>query len=160
MGGGTKAHGRIAGNVYYRLRRNLEDSACLPFTGDTAVKPPTLLPYRYPDVTVACADLKFENIRGVDALINPVLIVEVLSPTTALHDQEDKFTAYKAIPSFKEYLLIAQDTFRISHYIKRGEGRWLSDEVTDRNTGLALECIGCALRLAEIYERVTITSAL
>ena len=158
MSGGTEAHGRIASNVHYRLRRNLESGPCLAFTGDAAVKTPTLLPYRYPDVSVACGDLKFETIRGVDALINPVLIVEVLSPTTALHDREDKFTAYKAIASFKEYLLIAQDALHVSHHVRQADGRWVRDDVTDGNATLALECVGSDLRLAEIYEAVTLSN--
>jgi len=158
MSGGTEAHGRISGNVYYRLRRNLEGRDCLAFTADTAVRTPTLLPYRYPDVTVACGDLKFQNIRGVDALVNPILIVEVLSPTAELHDREDKFTAYKAIRSFKEYLLIAQDALRISHHIRQEDGRWLNEEVTEANTLLSLGCINISLSPPEIYEGVAFST--
>jgi len=109
-------------------------------------------------MTVACGDLKFQNIRGVDALINPILIVEVLSPTTELHDREDKFTAYKAIPSFEEYLLIAQVALRISHHTRQEDGRWLSEEVTDANTLVSLGCIGIAFSPSEIYEGVTFSN--
>jgi len=158
MSGGTEAHGRIGGNVYFRLRQNLEGSPCLAFTGDVAVRTPTLLPYRYPDVTVACGELKFQNIRGVDALINPTLIVEVLSPTTSLHDREDKFTAYKAIPSFKEYLLIAQDKVHITRYARQEDGLWLPEEITDTKTSLSLGCIGISLSPSEVYEGVTFSN--
>src|SRR5882724_3062675 len=89
MSGGSEAHGTIAGNIFYRLRQKLEGKPCRVFTADMAVKTPTLLPYRYPDASVACGESRFENIRGVDALLNPVLIVEVLSPTTAQHDREE-----------------------------------------------------------------------
>ncbi|MGH9825264.1 MAG: Uma2 family endonuclease, partial [Blastocatellia bacterium] len=102
MSGGSKAHGRIASNVHYRLRTKLEGGPCVAYTGDTAVKTPSLLPYRYPDVTVGCGDIRFENMRGVDALLNPILIVEVLSPSTDKRDREDKFSGYKAISSFEE----------------------------------------------------------
>jgi Uma2 family endonuclease len=155
MSGGTRAHGFIASNVLYRLRQGLEGGPCVAFTGDTAVKTPTLPPYRYPDATVGCGDLKYQNIRGVDALVNPILAVEVLSPTTALHDREDKVTAYKAIPSFKEYLLIAQDKVHITHYIRQEDGLWLREEVMDAKTSLSLGCIGISLSPSEVYEGVT-----
>ena len=158
MSGGTKAHGRIGSNVLYRLRQALEGGPCVAFTGDTAVKTPTLPPYRYPDATVGCGDLKYQNIRGVDALINPILIVEVLSPTTGLHDQEDKFGAYKAIPGFKEYLLIAQDKVHITHYTRREDGLWLPEEITDTKTSLSLGCIGISLSPSEVYEGVTFSN--
>ena len=116
MSGGSKAHGRIASNILYRLRTKLEGGPCVAYTGDTAVKTPSLLPYRYTDVTVGCGELRFENIRRVDALLNPILIVEVLSPSTDKRDREDKFTAYRAISSFEEYLLIAQDTPRVIRF--------------------------------------------
>ncbi|HKF54213.1 MAG TPA: Uma2 family endonuclease [Blastocatellia bacterium] len=158
MSGGTEAHGRIGGNVFYRLRQRLEGGPCLALTGDVAVKTPTLPPYRYPDATVACGDLKFQNVRGVDALINPIVIVEVLSPTTALHDREDKFTAYKAIPTFREYLLIAQDAPQITHYIRQEDGLWLPEEVSDAKARLSLGSIGISLSPSELYEGVTFTN--
>src|SRR6516165_9681041 len=73
MSGGSEAHGIIVGNVFYRLRQKLEGKPCRAFTADTAVKTPTLLPYRYPDASVICGESSFENVRGVDALVNPVL---------------------------------------------------------------------------------------
>jgi Uma2 family endonuclease len=158
MSGGTRAHGRIASNVLYRLRQSLEGGPCVAFTGDTAVKTPTLAPYRYPDATVACGDLKYQNIRGVDALINPILIVELLSPTTALHDREDKFTAYKALPSFKEYLLIAQDELHVTHYTRQQDELWLLEEVTDPNTRVSLSSIGVSLSPSEVYEGVAFSN--
>ena len=155
MSGGSRQHGQIASNVLYRLRQRLEGGACRAFTGDVAVKTPSLSPYRYPDVTVACGQLQFENIRGVDALINPVLIVEVLSPSTASHDRENKFTAYKAIPTFKDYILVSQDAPRITHHTQGPDGTWTSAEATGPESILRLSSISCELPLSEIYEQVT-----
>lgn len=157
MSGGSRAHLRNSDNVFFRLRQKLGSGLCQAFTSLLPVKTPTLQPYRYPDATVGCGELIFETIRGVDALVNPVLIVEVLSPTSALRDREDKFHAYQAIKSFKEYLLIAQDRPHVTHYLRQPDGRWSREDVTDFNTTLKLESIDCVLSLAEIYEDVILS---
>jgi len=157
MSGGSKEHTRIDGNVYHRLRLNLSGGRCHAFTSELPVKTPTLIPYRYPDATVGCGELKFEHIRGVDALVNPTLIVEVLSPTSSIRDHNEKFTAYKAIDSFMEYLLIAQDTPQVTHYVRQSDGRWEREEITDVTAEIVLSSIGCTLSLADIYEDVTFT---
>jgi Uma2 family endonuclease len=154
MSGGSRAHGLIADNVYFRIREKLHRGTCRAFTSDTAVKTPTLLPYRYPDVTVACGNREYQNIRGVDALLNPVLIVEVLSPTTEHHDREEKFVAYQVIESFRQYLLIAQNEPRVKCYLRQADRRWSYEEVTGLDAELILDSIGCTLPLREIYEEV------
>lgn len=154
MSGGTEAHGQIAGNVFYRFRQKAEGKNCRVFTGDTAVKTPSLVPYRYPNASLVCGEAKFENIRGVDALLNPVLIVEVLSPTTERHDREDKFAAYKIILSFREYILISQDRPHITCYRLQEDGIWFREDVTDIGRTLTLESIGLSLTVGEIYEGV------
>lgn len=154
MSGGSKEHAQICSNVHFRLRQKLEGGRCRAYTSELPVKTPTLPPYRYPDVTVACGDLRFEDMRSIDALINPVLIVEVLSPTTALRDCEDKFRAYQALPSFSEYLLIAQDAPQVTHYARQTDGRWTREVHTDLDAVLTLDSIGCTLTLGEIYEDV------
>jgi Uma2 family endonuclease len=155
MSGGSRAHSRISRNAVYRMSQRLEGGPCVAFTADLPVKTPSLLPYRYPDVTVGCGDLEYQNIRGVDALINPVLIVEVMSPTTARHDQEDKFAAYQVIASFREYLLITQDAPHVSHCVRQSDGRWVREDSSQLEAVLRLESIGCELPLREIYEGVS-----
>lgn len=159
MSGGTKEHGTVSSNVHYRLRRNLEGGPCFAFTADTAIRTPTLKPYRYPDASAGCGDLKYEKIRGVDALINPVLIVEVLSPTTSRRDRSDKFKAYQVIESFKEYLLISQDIPHVRHYVRQSDGEWTAEDVTDLNAVLKLDSIGCTLSMLDIYQDVTFKAA-
>lgn len=155
MSGGSREHGQISSNVHFRLRLGLSGGHCRAFTADQAVKTPTLLPYRYPDASVACGDLAYENIRGVDALLNPVLIVEVLSATSATRDQEDKFAAYQAIKTFREYLLIAQDAPSVTQYTWQPDGRWTRRDVTGLDASLTLDSVGCALTMRDIYEDVT-----
>jgi Uma2 family endonuclease len=157
MSGGSKEHTQIDGNVHYRLRVKLSGGPCRAFTSELPVKTPTLPPYRYPDATVGCGELKFEHIRGVDALVNPRLIIEVLSSTSSIRDHTEKFTAYKAIQSFMEYLLIAQDAPQVTHYVRQSDGRWESEVITDMGAEIVLSSVGCKLSLTEIYEDVTFT---
>jgi Uma2 family endonuclease len=159
MSGGSIEHTQIAGNVFFRLRVQLSGSRCRVFNSDLAVKTPTLPPYRYPDVTVVCGEVRAERIHGQDALIDPTLIVEVLSPTIASHDHNEKFMAYQAFPSFREYLLIAQDAPRVTHYTRQADGSWLREDVTDLGATLMLDSIGCRLSLSEVYEEVQFSAA-
>ncbi|HZS49011.1 MAG TPA: Uma2 family endonuclease [Blastocatellia bacterium] len=154
MSGGSQSHNGVAGNIHYRLRQKLEGRDCRAFIFDMALKTPTFPPYRYPDVMITCGDAQFENVRGVDALINPILIVEVLSPTTARRDREEKFAAYQTIPSFKEYLLITQDLVHVSHYVRQVDGRWSREDIIDIAATLTLESIDCVLSMQEIYEGI------
>ena len=153
LSGGSREHIVICGNVFYHLRQQVPGE-CRAFTAELSVWTPTLPPYRYPDATVGCGELRFQHIHGVDALINPLLIVEVLSPTTATHDFEDKFTAYQAIPTFREYLLIAQNAPRVTHYTKQADDTWAREDVTGLDAVLTLDSIGGTLSLHDIYEDV------
>ena len=155
MSGGSRQHGRISGNTYFRLSQQLEGGPCEVFTADTAVFTPAVPPYRYPDVSVGCGELEFRNVLGVDALANPVMIVEVLSPTTEARDREAKFVAYQAIATFREYLLIAQDEPHVTHYVKSADGVWQRRDLTDPASSLTLETCKCILRLPDIYAGVT-----
>lgn len=155
MSGGSKEHSQLGSNVHYRLRLKLNGGSCRAFTSEMPIKTPTLSPYRYPDASVGCGELKFEHIRGVDALVNSTLIVEVLSPTSSMRDHNEKFTAYKAIESFREYLLIAQDAPHVTHYLRQSDGSWESEVITEMTAEIVLSSVGCTLSLAEIYEDVT-----
>lgn len=159
MSGGSREHGLISTNIILSLGLALRGGKCRAFTSDTAVKTPTLPPYRYPDASVACGELRYENIRGVDALINPVLIVEVLSPSSAERDRESKFVAYRAIETFGAYLLVAQDTPHVTLYARLPGGDWARRDVTDPEASLALDAVGCTLSMRDIYEGVTFNPA-
>jgi len=159
MSGGSQAHLQISNNVFFRLRLQLSDKPYRAYTADLPVLTPTLPPYRYPDVTVGCGELKYEHIRGVDVLINPALIVEVLSRTTEARDREDKFAAYQAIPTFGEYLLVAQDTPHVIHYTRQSDSRWMREDVMELNAELRLALIDCTLPIRDVYEEVKFRSA-
>jgi Uma2 family endonuclease len=155
MSGGSRVHGIISVNVVVALANSLRGGPCKAFTADTAIWTPALPPYRYPDASVACGELQFQRVNVLDALVNPVLIVEVLSPSTSARDEGQKFAAYKAIATVREYLLVAQDEVRVTHYTRQAGDTWTRRDVTDPEASLELESVGRALKVADIYEGVT-----
>lgn len=120
------------------------------------VKVPAAFPYRYPDASVVCGEPVFEEILGQIMLVNPILIAEVLSPSTAAYDLGDKFTAYQSIDSFVEYLLISQDRPHVIQHIRQIEGGWLRLEFDGTEAEVPIESLGISLSLREIYERVVL----
>jgi len=158
MSGASFAHVQITGNIFHALRSKLAGGPCLALNGDLAIKTPALPPYRYPDVSVACGGSKIENIRGVDALLNPVVIVEVISPTTVIRDRGDKFSAYQQISTFLEYLLVAQQFARVTHYQRKPDGLWVPQELSGTESLVHLDSLDCDLTLSEIYDGVTFSA--
>ena len=158
MSGGSRSHYRISGNVYYALARALNGGPCQPFTGDAPIWTPARPPYRYPDASVACGEPEYINKSGLDALVNPVLVVEVTSPSTAAQDEGPKFIAYQAIQTLRDYLLVSQDEPRVTHYARLEDGGWKRRDITDLDASVELEPVGCALRLRDIYDGLTFTA--
>lgn len=154
MSGGSRQHGEIASNLIFNLRRRLSEGGCRVYGSDIAVIVPAAPPYRYPDVSVACGEAQFHHTNGLDALINPTLIVEVLSPTSEAYDRGTKFEWYKSVPTFAEYLLIAQGSPHVTRRTRQPDGSWLERTVNDTEAVLRLESITCELPLREIYEGV------
>lgn len=101
-----------------------------------------------------CGRVEVERFNGADLLINPVLIIAVLSPSTEAYDRGDKLTYYKSIPSFREYLLIAQHRPHITHYVKSDAGKWDYEEANDLSSSIYLATIACTLTLSEVYREV------
>ena len=155
MSGGSRAHGTISSNVHYSLAAGLRGGKCRAYTGDMAVYTPTLLPYRYPDASVVCGEPEFKHIKGHDALVNPVVVVEVLSPSTAKLDEGPKFVAYQAVATLHEYLHVSQVEPRVTRYTRLGGDSWERRDVADLDASLELESIGCALKLRDLYDGVT-----
>lgn len=155
MSGGSDEHDQIEGNTYLLLRVGLRDRDCRVFTGNMRIKVPSLPPYRYADVSALCGKPIFETIGGVDTLINPALIIEVLSDSTEAYDRGDKFTHYKSVPSLREYLLIAQHRPHITQYTKEDDGSWSYCEVNDLSANVHLSSVDCGLELREVYRNLT-----
>jgi Uma2 family endonuclease len=155
MSGGSLAHGMISSNVHFSLALGVRGGRCRAFTGDMPVWTPTLPPYRYPDASVVCGEPEYKNKKGHDALVNPVVVVEVLSPSTAALDEGPKFVAYQAVTTLRDYLLVSQHEPRVTHYTRLEADSWQRRDVNGLDASLGLESIGCALKLRDIYEGVT-----
>ncbi len=154
MAGGSIEHGTISANVVRALGNRLAGRQCRALTSDVRVKVPAAFPYRYPDVSVVCGEPVIERNLGQEMLINPILLVEVLSSSTAADDHGDKFSAYQSIESFREYLLISQDRPHVVQYVRQPDNRWLRAEVSGLSGMLTLESLDLTLPLSEIYEQV------
>ena len=154
MSGVSPEHNQIESNLVFHLRAKLAGRNCRAFLANLRLKVPAAPPYRYADLSALCGEPRFEKIGGVDAITNPALIVEVLSESTEAYDRGDKFTYYKSIPAFGEYLLVAQRRPHVTQFIKQGEGVWLQREFNDLAEVVKLTSLGCELPLSEIYENV------
>lgn len=155
MSGASEAHYAIEGNFIAFLKLQLMAKGCTVFPGNTAIKVPSLPPFRYGDFSALCGQAVFEKIGGIDVLTNPALIVEILSPSTEAFDRGDKFSHYQSIPGFREYLLVAQHRPHLSHLIKQADGSWSYYEYNDLAEVVKLTSTGCQIKLQEIYLGVT-----
>jgi len=153
MTGASPRHVLIVSNLVGELRQQLKPRPCLVLPNDLRVHIPTTGLYTYPDIVVVCGDLQLED-EQLETLLNPTLIVEVLSPTTEAYDRGKKFEHYRTIASLAEYLLVAQDEPRIEQYVRQPDGRWLFTAFADREGTIALPSIQCQLSLAEVYDKV------
>lgn len=152
MTGASEAHNLIAGNVFAALHAQLRGRPCRTYQSDMRVKVSETGMYTYPDVIALCGAPAFEDAH-VDTLLNPNVIVEVLSASTERYDRGEKFAHYRRLGSLQEYVLVAQDRVRVEHYRRQGE-QWLLTEVADLEASLELPTLGCSIPLAEIYDRV------
>lgn len=154
MSGGSLAHDLIMGNLDRLIARQLEGNLCHVFTNNMQIKVPAALPYKYADGSVVCGEVMTEEYNGNDLLLNPLVLWDVLSSSTEAFDRGDKFTYYKSIPSFKEYLVVAQHRSHITHYVKQDSGRWDYEEANDFNARIRLSTIDCDLDLSDVYRGV------
>ena len=158
MSGASPAHAQIQINLSTLLRSQLRGRPCRLFSSDMRLKVPSRPPYRYPDLSALCGEPVFELIGGLEVLTNPTLIVEILSPTTEAFDRGDKFTYYKSIPSFSEYLLIAQHRPHVGQYIKQNGAVWSYQEFNDLTATLCVSALDSTLGLAELFQDVVFPS--
>lgn len=153
--GGSEQHNLIAGNVYASLHSQLRKRSCTVYPSDMRVSIPRTGLYTYPDVVAVCGAAQFED-QERDTLLNPTIIVEVLSPSTEMYDRGKKFQNYRTINTLAEYLLVAQDAYRIEHYVRQPDQQWLLSEATSLDQTIELPSITCSLALADVYEKVLI----
>lgn len=155
MTGASERHNLIAGNTFASLHAQMKGRPCNVYPSEMRIKVATPGLYTYPDVTVVCGGVELED-EDRDTLLNPTVIVEVLSKSTAAYDRGEKFEHYRKIPSLMEYLLVAQDKCLVEHYQRQPEDRWLLSEANSLEEVLELPAIECRLALAEVYDKVIV----
>lgn len=156
MTGASRKHNLITSNVIGALWQQLREQPCEIYPGDMRVGIPAASLYTYPDVVVVCGEPKFED-KEVDTLLNPTLLVEVLSKSTASYDRIMKFGYYRTIESLAEYLLVAQDEYRVEQYVKQMDGRWLLSDIRSPEGTLEIVSLQAVLALKEMYDKVTLS---
>lgn len=154
MSGVSDAHDQIESNFHVSLTLGLRGKPCRVFLANMRLKVPAVIPYRYADASALCGTAKFEKIGGVDVLTNPQLIVEVLSSSTQNYDSVEKFTQYKSIKSFCEYILIAQDRPHITQLVRQNKNKWLHTEYNSLEESFRLSSVDCTLKMSDLYQDV------
>ncbi len=149
--GGTRRHSLIGANILRSIGNFLEDHECEAHGSDMRVHVEATGYFAYPDVSVVCPPVQGET---DDVITNPVLIVEVLSPSTADFDRGTKFNHYRQIPSLQEYIVLWQGEARVEHHSRTSDGLWLLRDINGLDQLLQLASIGHLLPLRTVYKKV------
>ena len=163
MAGGTFNHARVAANVLGAVQQQLHGKPCVVVGSDLRVKVARSRKRfnTYPDVSIACPPFQFEKRRSnvKDTLLNPRVLIEVLSPSTADYDRTSKFDEYKLIDSLTDYIVVWQDRVRVEHY-HRANGQWFIESYTRREDTLSLPDLEITLALEDIYAGLDVPEVL
>ena len=153
MAGGAPNHNEITSILNAILRVSLKGKPYSIFASDQRLWVPQLNNYTYPDVMVVAKPIELQSGR-TDTITNPLLIAEVLSKATKAYDRDEKFAAYRSIPSFQEYLLIDQYRLQVEQYSKSEANKWIFSEYSSTGDRLTLTSIPVEISLADLYENV------
>lgn len=157
MAGAKRKHNLVSNNVSASLTTQLRNSPCEVYSNDMRVQADREKQYSYPDVVVVCGEPQFRDGRE-DTLLNPTVVVEVLSPSTESRDRGEKFLRYRQIASLTDYLLIAQNERRVEQFTKQTDGSW---RMVETDVGeVRLDSVGCTLSLADVYNKVKLEPGL
>jgi Uma2 family endonuclease len=156
MTGGTTNHNKIAGNFYAYLKFGLKKQNYDVYIGDVRLWIPRYRQHTYPDIMVIQGEPIYTG-ANTTTVMNPLLIVEVLSKSTSNYDQSDKFMYYRSIPEFKEYILINQYQYHVMQYVKTDDSKWIFTELQSESDILTLETIDFQIALSDLYEQVNFT---
>jgi Uma2 family endonuclease len=160
MSGGSPRNARIAVNVSAELHNRLKGKPCQPYSSDLRVRFVGQQRTAYPDVSVICGPIQYDpDDKAGHTVLNPRLIVEILSPSTEAYDRGDKFAAYRDIPSLEEYVLVLQHEPRVETYLRLDDGTWSLAPFAGLEMTARLRSIGVDLPLAEVYSGVEFTPA-
>lgn len=155
MSGGTFNHSGIALNIATTLRNQLRGTSCQPMNSDMRITTPSGLD-TYPDISVFCNEPELSDNNCT--LRNPVLLIEVLSPSTSSYDRGDKFWHYRSIPSLTDYVLVDSESVHVEHYQRQNKDEWLLHTYTQLSDTLHLKSVKTMLSLEAIYESISFSA--
>lgn len=158
MTGASVRHNTIVMNIGVQLSLQLADRNCTTNAADTRVHIASKGTYRYPDVTVFCGDPAYWQDR-TDTITNPVVLVEVLSPESALRDYNEKLAEYTQFDTLQFYLVVSQHTPKVERYMRDESGQWLYNFVTGLEGEIALPTLDCTLALSQVYRQISFEEA-
>lgn len=151
--GGSPTHSLIGTNLAREFGNRLEGRPCVPYNADLRIKIKTTGLFTYPDLSVVCGELEF--VEGEDdTIVNPAVIVEVLSDSTEAYDRGKKFEHYRQIATLREYLLVSQKEPRIEQFIRQPNGDWVLREAVSLEASVTLPSLEISIALAEVFARV------
>ena len=153
MAGASRQHNRITSNTVIKLGNQLEKKPCNIYSSDMRVLIESVGLFTYPDVVVTCGEELFAETM-LDNLLNPILIIEVLSNSTEAYDRGKKFELYQQIESLAEYILISQYELKVEQFIKQNDKTWLYSQKTAIDSVIYLASIDCQLILQDLYSKV------
>lgn len=153
MAGASEDHILISSNITTTLNVQTKGRPCFVYGSDMRVALPSAPSYFYPDISAACGERVFEKRPDGDTLLNPLVVIEIMSASTENHDKTRKREVYHQIESVTDYLLVRQERVHITHE-KREDG-WIPHIYMELNDEIALPSIGCTLRLSDVYDKVT-----
>ena len=152
MAGASGNHNRIVANTIIGIGPQLREGPCGIYASDQRVR--AGMDYVYSDISVVCGTPEYTD-ETPQSLLNPTLVIEVLSPSTERFDRGRKFEQYQELDSLQEYVLVSQDSHRVEHYVRQADDQWLYSDARGLDAVLELPSIGCTLALADVYEKVT-----
>ncbi len=158
MSGGTPLHSQIATSLARELGNKLKGRGCILYNSDLRLKVEATGLFTYPDLSVVCGPLQFAPGTD-DTVVNPTLIIEVLSDSTEAYDRGKKFENYRQMPSLREYLLVGQKGPRIEQFVRQENEQWLLREAAGLDATLALPSLEIKISLAEVFGGVEFVPA-
>jgi Uma2 family endonuclease len=158
MTGASVEHNAIVVNIASELRAQMKGRPCQVYANDLKVRIRPADAGKYPDLIALCGEHQFQDGRR-DVLLNPSLIVEVLSDSTEAYDRGKKFAIYRQIPSLREYLLVSQHQVQVELFSRGDDGRWTLSDYSALTDSVPLPSVGCTLSLAEVYDKVDLKPA-
>ena len=154
MAGASREHNQISANIVRVLGNQLLEKPCSVYSSDMKVKIKEIEKYTYPDMVVVCEEEAFED-ENNDVLLNPIVIIEILSDSTEAYDRGEKFAHYQLLNSFKEYILVSQYLCRIEKFTRQDDETWIYSKYQSAEHVVKIEAVNCELPVSEIYRKVS-----